>query len=67
MIEYLDPSAIGIVTAAVTGWFAGRAGRKARLKFGDVEAEARTPEEVEQLLRSAATFHAQVKQQGKEE
>lgn len=66
-IEYLGPSAIGIVTAAVTGWFAGRAGRKARLKFGDVEAEARTPEEVEQLLRSAATFHAQVEQQGKEE
>ncbi len=59
-IQHLGLPAIGIVTAAVTGWFAGRAGRKARLKFGDVEAEARTPEEVEQLLKSAAAFRAQV-------
>ncbi len=55
-IRTLGPPAIGIVTAAVTGWLAGRAGRKARLKFGDIEAEARTPEEVERLLRSAAAF-----------
>ncbi len=65
-IQYLDPPAIGIVTAAITGWFAGRAGRKVRLKLGDVEAEARTPEEIEQLLRSAAAFRAQVEKQGKE-
>lgn len=62
VIKDLGPSAIGVVTAAVTGWLAGRAGRKARLKFGDVEAEARTPEEVEQLLKSAADFQARVKE-----
>ncbi len=66
-IQHLGPPAIGIITAAVTGWFAGRAGRKARLKFGDVEAEARTSEEVEQLLKSAAAFRAQVAKEGKEE
>ncbi len=66
VIQYLGPPAIRIVTAAVTGWFAGRAGRKARLKFSDVEAEARTPKEVEQLLKSAAAFRAQVAKEGKE-
>ncbi len=53
VVKTLGSPAIGIVTAAVTGWFAGRAGRKARIKIGEVEAEARTPEEVEDLLKRA--------------
>lgn len=39
--------------AAVTGWFQGRAGRKLRLKVGEVEVEAHTSEEIEQLLKQA--------------
>ncbi|CAJ9886296.1 Uncharacterised protein [Burkholderia pseudomallei] len=50
--------------AAVTGWFQGRTGRKLRLKVGDVEIEARTPEEVEQLLKQARAL--QTDQRGKE-
>ncbi|KJR90096.1 hypothetical protein VP95_30170 [Burkholderia pseudomallei] len=50
--------------AAVTGWFQGRTGRKLRLKVGDVEIEARTPEEVEQLLKQARA--RQTDQRGKE-
>lgn len=50
--------------AAVTGWFQGRTGRKLRLKVGDVEIEARTPEEVEQLLKQVRAL--QIDQRGKE-
>ena len=66
-IRTLGPPAIGIITAAVSSWLAGRAGRKARLKFGDIEAEARTPEEVERLLKAAAAFRASIKEAGEEE
>ncbi|WP_322034624.1 hypothetical protein [Burkholderia sp. BCC1970] len=51
--------------AAVAGWFQGRTGRKLRLKVGDVEVEARTPEEVEQLLKQAQAL--QTDQRGKQE
>ncbi len=66
VIRTLGPPAIGVVTAAVTGWLAGRAGRKVRLKFGDVEAEARTPEEVERLLKLATEFRARIENKGGE-
>jgi hypothetical protein len=39
--------------AGVAGWLHGRAGRKVRLKVGDIEAEAPTIEEVEKLLDRA--------------
>ena len=55
-IRVLGPHAIDLVGGVITGWLAARAKRKARLKFGHVEAEASTPEEVEQLLRSALQF-----------
>jgi hypothetical protein len=45
--------ALGVV---LVGWLQGRAGRKVRLKVGDIEAEARTPEEVEKLLLCAKQF-----------
>jgi hypothetical protein len=45
---------VGPILGAVIGaWLHARYGRKARLKIGDVEAEARTVEEVEKLLRVA--------------
>jgi hypothetical protein len=42
--------AIGVAVAA---WFKGRAGRKLRLKVGDIEVEATTMQELEQLLEQA--------------
>jgi hypothetical protein len=44
---------LGVVIVA---WLQGRAGRKVRIKIGDIEAEARTPEEAEKLLRWAQEF-----------
>jgi Xaa-Pro aminopeptidase len=35
---------------ALASWFAGRASRKVRLKVGDVEVEAHSMKEVDQLL-----------------
>jgi len=37
-------------------WLTARYGRSVRLKIGDVEAQARTVEEVEKLLDSAKKF-----------
>jgi hypothetical protein len=45
--------ALGVVLVA---WLQGRSGRKVKLKVGDVEAEARSVEEVQTLLRSAQQF-----------
>lgn len=59
-IKTLGPPVITAITAGITGWFAGRAGRKARLKFGDIEAEAATPEEVVKLLAAAANYQASI-------
>ncbi|MBT2793505.1 hypothetical protein [Paraburkholderia strydomiana] len=39
--------------AAAVAWLQGRAGRKLRLKVGDIEVEARNLEEIEQMLQSA--------------
>ena len=41
------------VITAFTTWFVARAGRKVRLKIGDVEAEAFNIEDVKQLLELA--------------
>ena len=41
------------IAAAVGAWLHARCGRKARLKIGDVEAEAQSVEEVAQLLKLA--------------
>jgi hypothetical protein len=41
---------IPVLGGVLGGWLQGRAGRKVRLKTRDIEAEARTPEEVEKLL-----------------
>ncbi|MFL9936924.1 hypothetical protein P0D88_50130 [Paraburkholderia sp. RL18-103-BIB-C] len=37
-------------------WITARYGRKVRLKIGDVEVEARSIEEVDQLLQRARAF-----------
>lgn len=43
---------------AVASWLAGRQGRKVRLKVGDIEAEAGSVEEIDQLLVSAQALQA---------
>ena len=46
----------GTVVGALGTWLASRNGRKVRLKIGDVEAEAKTQEEVEKLLALARNY-----------
>jgi hypothetical protein len=46
-------SAIGTIVAA---WLHGRYGRRAKLKVGDTEAEASTPQEVKELFKQAEAF-----------
>ncbi|KVW61709.1 hypothetical protein BGV52_29630 [Burkholderia ubonensis] len=65
VVKELGPAAIGVIGTAVGAWINGRAGRKVRLKVGDVEVEARTPEEVEQLLKQVQAL--QTDQRGKQE
>lgn len=55
-IKTVVPAAIGALSGAVAVWLQGHAGRKVRLKVGDIEVEARTIEEVEQLLQRAKLF-----------
>jgi hypothetical protein len=49
LIQAVSP----ILTAILGAWLQSKAGRKVRLKVGDVEVEARTVEEAEQLLQRA--------------
>lgn len=61
VVKELGPAAIGVIGTAVGAWISGRSGRKVRLKVGDIEAEARTIEEVEQLLQRAQALQASQK------
>lgn len=61
MGEFIVPLAqvIGpVLGGAAVAWLQGRAGRKLRLKIGDIEVEARTHEEIDQLLERAQTLQA---------
>lgn len=52
----LGPPVIAAVAGRCGAWVQARYGRKVRLKIGDVEAEGRTIEEIESLLKRAAEF-----------
>jgi hypothetical protein len=52
----LGPAVIAASAAVCGAWVTARYGRKVRLKIGDVEAEGRTVEEIEGLLKRAAEF-----------
>jgi hypothetical protein len=55
-------ASVGPVVGAVVGaWLHARYGRKVRLKIGDVEAEAQTVEQVEELLSRAEEFQEQTR------
>jgi hypothetical protein len=47
------PAAMPVVGTIVGAWLTTRNGRKVRVKVGDIEVEAGTPEEVERLLEQA--------------
>ena len=54
--------------AALCGmWLQAKFGRKVRLKIGDVEAEGRSTEEIEELLERAKAFQADVRGKGVDE
>lgn len=54
----LGPPAIAALAVFGGAWVQARFGRKMRLKVGDIEAEARTEEEIGRLLDRAAKFQA---------
>lgn len=59
--EFVMPLAqvIGPVLGGdAVAWLQRRAGRKLRLKVGDLEVEARTPEEIGHLLQQAQALRA---------
>lgn len=47
---------VPVLGGVLGGWLQSRAGRKVRLKIGDLEAEAKTLDEVEKLLLRAKEF-----------
>jgi hypothetical protein len=49
---------IGATTAVCIAWVKARAGRKLRLKIGDVVAEGQTVEDIKRLMKQAAEFCA---------
>lgn len=51
-----------VVGAALAAWLQGRAGRKLRLKAGNIEVEAGSEEELRRLLDIANQLHAESKQ-----
>jgi hypothetical protein len=57
LMQYVLPVAQAVISpvvaAGVTAWLQGRANRKIRLKVGDLEVEAHTIEQVDQLLQRA--------------
>ena len=52
-----------IVGVAVGAWIQGRAGRKVRLKVGDIELEANGPADIDHLVAQALALKAQLAEQ----
>lgn len=60
--------AVGPVLTGILGaWLQSKVGRKVRLKVGDVEVEAKTVKEVDQLLERAQKLQASQERRKKEE
>jgi hypothetical protein len=62
----LGPPAIAAIAAVAGAWVQARFGRKVRLKFGDIEAEARTPGEIEELLNRVSAFRDSTRDAGED-
>lgn len=52
----LGPAVVGALGGVIGAWLQAKFGRKVRLKIGDIEGEARTIEELKELLEYAETF-----------
>ncbi|MBY0335743.1 MAG: hypothetical protein K2X11_03975 [Acetobacteraceae bacterium] len=46
-------ASLPVISAVAVAWLQARAGRKVRLKVGDIEAEARTPADLREILALA--------------
>ncbi len=57
-IAVLIQSVSPVLTGILGAWLQSKAGRKVRLKVGDIEVEASTVDEVKQLLQHAQAVHA---------
>ena len=55
-----------LLGVALVAWVKERSGRKVRLKFDSVDAEAHSPEQVENLLEQAAEFRERKRKLGSE-
>src|SRR5271155_4972107 len=65
--DFLVPLAQGVgplLGVALVAWVKERSGRKVRLKFDGVDAEARSPEQVENLLERAAEYRERKRKPG---
>ena len=62
-VKTIAPSAISAASAVLVMWVQARNGRKVRVKIGDVEAEGRSVAEIEDLLKRAAAFQDQKREQ----
>jgi hypothetical protein len=56
LAQTIGPALLGAIGVALGAWLKGRYGRKARVKIGDVEAEAQTIEEVGALIAKIQEF-----------
>ena len=56
LLSALGTPVVAAAGAAAVAWITARNGRKVKLKIGDTEAEARTKEEVVELLQIAKTL-----------
>jgi hypothetical protein len=66
--EYVIPLATGVLGflgTACIAWLRGRYGRKVRIKIGEVEAEARSVEEIDALLKRVVDFRDATKPKNK--
>ncbi|MNO80495.1 hypothetical protein D3C76_717040 [compost metagenome] len=52
-----------VIGAALVAWINGRAGRKVRMKVGDIELEASSPAEIDHLVAQALALKAQLAEQ----
>jgi hypothetical protein len=52
----LGPAAIAVISAVAGAWVQTRFGRRIRLKFNEIEVEARTTQAIDELLKRVSSF-----------
>ena len=64
LLGVLAPAAITGVTAIAVNWLNARNGRKVKVKIGDLEAEAGSAAELEQVIRLAQKYQGKPPAEG---